>query len=86
MTTLDTIGVKSKVLEILGENPTLPYSIIGDKVGVTRERVRQIAQQNGYPPRNGILKPKICPFAGSPSIQEISIVHLSVDIRPGRRE
>ena len=66
MTTLDTIGVRSKVLEILGENPTLPYSIIGSEVGVTRERVRQIAQQNGYPPRTGILKQKMCPSCRKP--------------------
>ncbi len=65
MTTLDTIGVEPKVLEILEENPALPYSIIGNEVGVTRERVRQIAQRNGYPPRNGILKQKICPVCGS---------------------
>ncbi|MFC1925788.1 hypothetical protein ACFLW2_03720 [Chloroflexota bacterium] len=64
MTTLDTIGVEPKVLEILGEDPTLPYSMIGDQVGVTRERVRQIAQRNGYPPRKGILRLKTCPVCG----------------------
>ena len=63
-TTPHVIGVEPKVLEILGENPTLPYSIIADEVGVTRERVRQIAQRNGYPPRKGISKPKTCPICG----------------------
>jgi hypothetical protein len=65
MTTLNIIGVEPKVLEILGGNPTLPYSIIAYEVGVTRERVRQIARRNGYPPRNGTLKPKICPVCGN---------------------
>ena len=64
MTALDTIGVEPKVLEILAGNPTIPYSTIGDVVGVTRERVRQIAQRNGYPPRNGVIKHKICPVCG----------------------
>lgn len=64
MTMLNTVGVKSKVLEILEENPSIPYSIIGDRVGVTRERVRQIAQKNGYPPRTGVLKLKTCPVCG----------------------
>ena len=64
MTTANTIGVEPKVLEILAENPTLPYSTIGDAVGVTRERVRQIAQRNGYPPRSGILRQKLCPVCG----------------------
>lgn len=64
MTMLDAIGVKSKVLEMLEENPSIPYSIIGDRVGVTRERVRQIAQRNGYPPRTGVLKLKTCPVCG----------------------
>jgi len=57
-------GVGFKVLEILEENPSIPYSTIGDMVGVTRERVRQIAQKNGYPPRNGALKLKPCPICG----------------------
>lgn len=58
------IGVRSKVLEILENNPSIPYSVVGSKVGVTRERVRQIARQCGYPPRNGILSQKICPVCG----------------------
>lgn len=58
-------STRSKVLEILAVNPALSYSIIGDEIGVTRERVRQIAHQNGYPPRYGILKhKKICPMCG----------------------
>lgn len=61
MVTLDAIGVKPKVLELLGGNPTLPYSIVAEEVGVTRERVRQIAQRNGYPSRKGKPKSKICP-------------------------
>ena len=61
---LDTTGVKSKVLLILSKNPTISYSVVADMVGVTRERVRQIAQRNGYPPRKGQLKSKICPFCG----------------------
>ncbi|MFC1925450.1 hypothetical protein ACFLW2_02000 [Chloroflexota bacterium] len=64
MTTLAIKGVEPKVLEILGGNPTLSYSIIAGEVGVTRERVRQIARRNGYPPRNGVLKQKICPVCG----------------------
>lgn len=64
MATLNVIGVEPKVLEILGGDPTLPYSIIANVVGVTRERVRQIARRNGYPPRSGILKPKICSVCG----------------------
>jgi len=64
MTTLDVIGVGPKVLEILRERPTISYSIVAHEVGVTRERVRQIAQKNGYPSRQGILKPKICPVCG----------------------
>jgi len=61
MTTLDITGVRPKVLEILRESPTLSYSSIANDVGVTRERVRQIAYKNGYPPRQGKLTPKICP-------------------------
>lgn len=64
MVTLAAIGVRPKVLEILGEDPTLSYSIIAEEVGVTRERVRQIARRNGYPPRKGTTKQKICPFCG----------------------
>ena len=64
MKTLDATGVMPKVLEILGRNPTLPYSVIAIEVGVTRERVRQIAQRNGYPSRKGMLEPKICPLCG----------------------
>lgn len=62
MTILIDPSIKHKILEILGENPTIPYSIIGRKVGVTRERVRQIARQNGYPPRRhqGKLNLKTC--------------------------
>jgi len=57
------MSIELKVLEILAENPTLPYSTIGEAVGVTRERVRQIAQRNGYPPRISIPK-KICHVCG----------------------
>lgn len=64
MTTISIIGVEPKVLEILGKNPALPYSRIAGEVGVTRERVRQIARRNGYPPRYGVLKPKVCPVCG----------------------
>jgi hypothetical protein len=63
----DTMSVTSKVLEILAGNPTLPYSTIGGVVGVTRERVRQIAQKNGYPTRVGTAKSKpekICQICG----------------------
>lgn len=69
----DTTGVTPKVLEILGENPALAYSVIADEIGVTRERVRQIAQLNGYPPRKGILKPKICPVCKKPFYKRRSI-------------
>jgi len=64
MTTLKSIGVQPKVLEILEENPALPYSTIASEVGVSRERVRQIARQNGYPRRKGIARPQICPVCG----------------------
>ena len=64
MVTTDLAGVKPKVLEILGENPSLPYSIIAEELGVTRERVRQIARRNGYPSRKGVLRLKICPVCG----------------------
>ncbi|MFC2018185.1 hypothetical protein ACFLTQ_02660 [Chloroflexota bacterium] len=64
MTTISLIGVEPKVLEILSGNPALPYSRIAGEVGVTRERVRQIARRNGYPPRHGILKAKVCPVCG----------------------
>lgn len=57
--------VQQKVLGILEKNPSLSYSIIADQVGVTRERVRQIARQNGYPPRKRILNPKVCPTCGA---------------------
>ena len=57
-------SVSPKVLKILREKPTLPYSIIANDLGVTRERVRQIAKENGYPPRQNILKPKICHICG----------------------
>lgn len=62
-----TVSVKAKVLEVLSGNPALSYSIIARNVGVTRERVRQIARQNGYPPRTGILKLKRCPVCGKVS-------------------
>jgi len=65
MTTINRMSVKSKVLEILAEDPAIPYSNIGDEVGVSRERVRQIATQYGYPPRMGRGKPgKTCPVCG----------------------
>ena len=65
MTLLDvTTGVKPKVLELLGGNPALSYSTVANEVGVTRERVRQIAHQNGYPSRQGIVKTKVCPVCG----------------------
>lgn len=65
MATSDTVSVTSKVLEILEGNPSLPYSTIGGVVGVTRERVRQIARKNGYPSRVGITKSKkICQICG----------------------
>jgi hypothetical protein len=64
MKTLDVIGVEPKVLEILEVNPALSYSFIADEVGVTRERVRQIAHRNGYPLRKGVLKSKICHICG----------------------
>ncbi|MFC1925659.1 hypothetical protein ACFLW2_03065 [Chloroflexota bacterium] len=61
---LNNVSVEPRVLEILGVNPDLPYSTIAGEVGVTRERVRQIARRNGYPPRSRILKQKICPVCG----------------------
>jgi len=66
MTTLSDIGVRPRVLEILGGNPSVPYSIIADEVGVSRERVRQIARRNGYPPRSNTkkIKTKLCPVCG----------------------
>lgn len=65
MTTIDRISTKSKVLEILAEDPDIPYSSIGNEVGVSRERVRQIAQQYGFPARTGRAKPgKTCPVCG----------------------
>ena len=64
MKTLDVMGVTPKVLELLEGNPTISYSIIANEVGVTRERIRQIAQKNGYTSRKGIMKPKVCPFCG----------------------
>lgn len=62
---LTRLGVGPEVLKILGEDPEVPYSIVADMVGVTRERVRQIAQRNGFPSRIGKLKPKICPVCGA---------------------
>lgn len=65
MATSGVTGVTTKVLEILEGDPNLSYSTIGDVVGVTRERVRQIARKNGYPARMGIPKPeKICQICG----------------------
>jgi MYM-type Zinc finger with FCS sequence motif len=65
MTTINRMSVKLKVLEILAEDPDIPYSNIGDEVGVSRERVRQIARQCGYPPRSCKGKPgKTCPACG----------------------
>lgn len=64
MVTLDAVGVRPKVLERLEVNPTLSYSSIAEELGVTRERVRQIARRNGYPSRKGILRLKICPVCG----------------------
>lgn len=61
MTTLNATCARPKVLELLGANPALPYSIIAEEVGVSRERVRQIARHSGYPPRYGIPRPQICP-------------------------
>lgn len=56
-------SVGSKTSGVSDGNPELPYNTIAGRVGVTRERVRQIARKNGYPPRVGIAenKPeKIC--------------------------
>jgi len=67
MKTLEVIGCEPKVLEILGVNPDLPYSTVAVKVGVSRERVRQIARRNGYPSRSIIRKisrAKSCPVCG----------------------
>jgi len=64
MNMLNVMGVTPKVLKILEGNPTLHYSSIANEVGVTRERVRQIAQRNGYAPRKGILKLEMCPLCG----------------------
>ena len=61
---LGKTGAKSKILKILSEDPEIPYSVVANKVGVTRERVRQIAKRNGFPPRIGKLKPKTCPVCG----------------------
>ncbi|MFC2018137.1 sigma factor-like helix-turn-helix DNA-binding protein, partial [Chloroflexota bacterium] len=47
MTTITEISAKLKVLEILKERPDLSYSIIASEVGVSRERVRQIAKSIG---------------------------------------
>lgn len=60
----DIADTRTKVLKVLKGNPALSYSIIANEFGVSRERIRQIARQNGYPPRRGVLKPKICPFCG----------------------
>ena len=62
--TLDIANTKTKVLKLLERNPALPYTILANEFGVSRERVRQIARQNGYPPRRGILKPKTCLLCG----------------------
>ena len=64
MAILNNISTKQKVLEILSVNPDISYSVVSDKVGVTRERVRQIARKNGYPPRQNISKPKVCVICG----------------------
>lgn len=57
-------SVEQKVLGILEKNPAVSYSIIAGEIGVTRERVRQIARQNGYPPRKRMSNPKVCPTCG----------------------
>ena len=66
MTTNSVIGARFKISEMLISNPELPYSIIANEVGVTRERVRQIAKQYGFPQRKPkpkqTLKQKLCPL------------------------
>src|SRR4030042_3757275 len=61
---LDVANTRAKVLKKLEGNPALSYSILANEFGVSRERIRQIARQNGYPRRRGIAKPKMCPFCG----------------------
>lgn len=63
-TVIDNVSTKPRILEILKDNPTVPYSTIANELGLSRERVRQIARSNGYPPRRGILNPRLCLFCG----------------------
>lgn len=62
--TLNVTDTRTKVLKILKGNPALSYSILASEFGVSRERIRQIARQNGYPPRRGVRKPNKCPLCG----------------------
>ena len=47
--------IRTRVVELKHENPTRTLQSLGDEVGVTRERVRQILKSEGltdkYPPR-----------------------------------
>lgn len=65
MIIVNNVSVKQRVLDILSKDPAISYSIIGRKLGVSREWVRQIAQKSGYPLRKNIPKSRECPFCGN---------------------
>ena len=53
---------RQEVLDLIVSNPKIPYSDIGMRVGITRERVRQILKQNNlHESRSGLIVTKTCP-------------------------
>ncbi len=59
------VGVAKSVIEIRKVNPCALLKDIGDKVGVTRERVRQILKRANLPTRHYIIK-RHCAKCGVP--------------------
>ena len=51
---------RQRVKEILGKDPLRSYQSIADQIGISRERVRQIAMALGFPKRNTRIVIKKC--------------------------
>lgn len=50
--TANVMNTKDRVRQMLADNPTMLFAEIAASIGVSRQRVHQIAMALGYPPRN----------------------------------
>jgi hypothetical protein len=60
---MGTTTTAQKAVELKRKNPCLTLEAIGDSLGVTRERVRQILQEHGFDTKRRI-KTRICAGCG----------------------